>query len=35
MPSWLLRYEVLNFRTVQQNLAADPEYPEPSFLDES
>ena len=32
---WLLRFECLDLGSVQKHLAADLEYPEPSFLDES
>jgi hypothetical protein len=34
-PPWLLRNKRLDLGTIQENLAPDPEYTEPSFLDES
>jgi hypothetical protein len=33
--SWLLGHEGNDFGAFQKNLAADPENPEPPFLDES
>lgn len=33
--SWLLWYKGLDFGALQKNLIPDPEYLQPSFLDES
>jgi hypothetical protein len=33
--SWLFRNEGLDFGSVQKNFTGDPEYLQPSFLDES